>query len=1087
MIKIFLTLISFLFISTGAVVHAQSASIVTGRVTDSQRAPVSGASVTITNTATNASQTSTSNSDGIFVFPQLSPATYRIEVSAGGFQLALQNNVIVSVAGTTTQNFQLEVAGPDATVTVADQPDIIERDSGTVGTVIDRNFVENLPLNGRSFQTLIELTPGVVLTPSQVTSPGQFSVNGQRTNSNYFMLDGVGANSGTTPLATSSQQAAGTLPNTTVVGGFNNLASVDELQEFRVLTSSFAPEFGRTPGGQVSLVTRSGTNRYSGSVYNYLRNEIFDANSFFNNRAGIPRGKLRQNNFGFTFAGPLPFLNFGEGVPIFSSGKDRTFFFLSYEGSRVRRPIFRSANVPSLAAREQAASLGLTEIGELLAGFPLPNAAPTTTNPLIGRFEQSLSNPVSLDSVGIRIDYIFSPKFTVFGRYKHTPSSDDQAATLFANQSNYFEVETRLLTVGATYTPRSNLVVDLRGNYTDDIGNFLFSGQEVGGAVLPPLSSLMPSFVGESNASASLQFAGANFINQTRGRSFGNGQRQLNFMGSANAVVGSHQIKFGADYRRLMPKVVARSFGFTYNFTSLEAVLDPTPGSLTRGTALVSVQALAPEGQFLFENFSAFAQDTWRARKNLTLTFGARWDVNTPPSSDGPLPFVLGQVNNLMTAELAPAGTRAFESSYANIAPRFGMSYDIGGFVFRAGAGIFYDLATGQATRGYTSYPFSSVRAPIRVPFIPGSAALEAALQPAPFNTAPPYSSTFYVYDRQIKMPYTLQYNVAVERALGANQSISLTYLGARGRRLLFTEIVRNAVAQTNPNLPIPAVQILNPIFGNSSVHITDNRGRSDYNALQVQFKRRMSVGLQVLSSYTYAHSKDNISSEIAASAAVFRVDPDVEYGPSDFDIRHTFTTAVTYDIPSIFKEGFGRSVFGGFSLDLITRVRSAPPYNAFVSYSNSAAGVSFITRPDLNTGEPLYLYDDELPGGRRANPDAFSLAPVTRQGTLGRNALRGYRLFQTDLAIRREFGLTERVTLRLKAEAFNLFNQPNFSVDSSTLFTRTATTTTPTQNLNFGRATNILANQLSGTGGFSSLYQVGGPRSMQFSARISF
>ncbi|MBA2378797.1 MAG: carboxypeptidase regulatory-like domain-containing protein [Blastocatellia bacterium] len=346
MIKIFLTLITFLFISAGAVVHAQSASIVTGRIIDAQRAPVTGAAVTITNAATNASQTATSNADGVFVFPQLSPATYRIEVSAVGFQLASQNNVIVSVAGTTTQNFQLEVAGPDEVITIAGQPDIIERDSGVVGTVIDRNFVENLPLNGRSFQTLIELTPGVVLTPAQVTSPGQFSVNGQRTNSNYFMLDGVGANSGTTPIATSSQQAAGTLPNTTVVGGFNNLASVDELQEFRVLTSSFAPEFGRTPGGQIALVTRSGTNRYSGSVYNYLRNEIFDANTFFNNRAGIPRGKLRQNNFGFTFAGPLPFLNFGEGGPFFSSGRDRTFFssgrdrtffFLSYEGSRVRR------------------------------------------------------------------------------------------------------------------------------------------------------------------------------------------------------------------------------------------------------------------------------------------------------------------------------------------------------------------------------------------------------------------------------------------------------------------------------------------------------------------------------------------------------------------------------------------------------------------------------------------------------------------------------------------------------------------------------------------------------------------------------
>lgn len=1072
--------------------EAQTSATLTGRVLDEQRSAVTGATVEASNTATNTTVIANTNNDGRYAFSELKPGTYRLTVRQPGFQTTVKENIVLNVTARANEDFVLSVGEVSATVIVENSTAIVERDSPVVSTVVTREFVENIPLNGRSFQSLLELTPGVVLTGSTITNPGQFSVNGQRTNSNYFTLDGVSSNSGTTPFATSSQQAAGTLPSTTVLGGFNNLASVDELQEFRVQTSSFAPEFGRTPGAQVSLISRSGTNRYSGSVFNYVRNDKFDANNFFNNRAGIPRGKLRQNDFGFTFGGPLPFLNFGEGVPPFSSGRDRTFFFVSYEGLRLRQPVFRSANVPSQLARDRAALLGLTDVASLLAGFPLPNATPTTTSTLIGRFEQSLSNPITVDSVGVRIDHNFSSKLTGFGRYKRTPSSSDQATTLFANQTNFLKQQTDLYTFGGTYTPGSKLAFDVRGNYTDDTADFLFTGQEIAGAVLPPLSNLLPGFVGEDNASASLQFAGANFINQTRGRSFGNGQRQMNVVGSSTMLAGNHQIKFGADYRRLTPKVVARSFGFTYNFTSLDSVLDPTPGSTTRGTALVSVQALAPAGQFLFENVSAFAQDTWRVTPRLTLTFGTRYDVNTPPSSEGSLPFAIDGIDNLVTAVLAPAGTPAFKSTYHNFAPRFGAAYSLdrdGGFVIRGGIGMFNDLATGQATRGYTSFPFSSVTTPVRVPFIPGSAALTAALQPRPFSTTPPYASEFFVYDQDIKLPYTIQYNIAVERSLGSKQSISATYVGSRGRRLLFTEAIRNSVAQTNPALPIPAKQFLNPIFGTSSVAITDNRGRSSYNALQIQFERQLSQGLQVISSYSFAKSEDNISSEIAGAAAVFRVNPDVEFGPSDFDIRHTFTAAVTYRIPSLYKKGVGKAVFSGFAVDMITRARSAPPYKAFVLISNTTAGTSFTTRPDLNAGVPLYLVDNTVPGSRRINPDALTVAPVTRQGTLGRNALRAFPLYQTDIALRREFKLGDRLRLQLRGEAFNVFNRANFAVDSSNLFTVTSSNPAGTRNLTFGQANSILANQLSGSSGtgFNSLYTVGGPRSLQFAAKVLF
>lgn len=1074
-------------------VEAQTSASLSGRVLDAQRSVVAGATVDALHVETNAKTSVSTNDSGLFVFADLKPGVYRISAGASGFQITVKT-LTLNVAARVIEDFELSPGDVSAEVTVAADAELIERESAAVSTVVTRDFVENIPLNGRSFQSLLELTPGVVLTPSSATNPGQFSVNGQRTNSNYFTVDGVSVNAGTTPIATSSQQAAGTLPGTTVFGGFNNLVTVEELQEFRVQTSSFAAEYGRTPGGQVGLLTRSGANRFSGSVYDYVRNDIFDSNTFFNSRSNIPRGKLRQNFYGFALSGPLPLPNFGEGGPLLRSGKDRTFFFLSYEGLQLRQPIFRSANVPSQLARDRAASLGLTHVSALLAGFPLANAAPTTTDPLLGRFEQSLSNPIDMDTVAVRVDHDLTPKLKLAVRFKPTVSSSDQATTAFPNQSNFYKVRSNFLTVTGTYTASSNFVFDGRFVYYDDLADYLFTGQEIGGAVLFPLASLMPNYIGEEAASASVQLG--NLTNQTRGRSFGNGQRQWSTVGSATMLFGNHEIKVGGDYRRLTPRVLARSYGFTYNFTSLAQVLDTSANSTTLGTALVSVQALAPAGAFLFENVSAFAQDTWRATRSMTITFGTRWDLNTPPSSDGPLPYTLTNTDDLMTATLAPAGTSAFEASYANFSPRLGIAYSLGknkDLVIRGGVGTAYDLATGQATRGYTGYPFSSNTAPVRVPFVPGSPALLAALQPGAFNANPPYASEFYVYDRDIKLPQTLQYNIAVEKMLGSKQAISVTFVGARGYNLLFTEAIRNSVAHAataQRPIAIPAKQFLNPIFGTSTVSVTDNRGRSDYKALQIQFDRRMSRGLQLLASYSLASSKDNISSEIASSAAVFRVDPDIEWAPSDFDVRHTFTAAGTYRIPAMFKEGFGKALTGGFAVDVITRARSAAPFNAFVSYSNPTAGVSFITRPDLVAGQDVFIEDASVPGGRVVNTAAFAFAPVTRQGTLERNALRAFPLFQTDLSLRREFKYGERMRLQLRGEAFNLFNQVNFSVDSSNLYTMNTTSeVNGTRNLTFGQATNILSNQLSGTSGtgFSSLYTVGGARSLQFAAKFLF
>ncbi|MBX3290075.1 MAG: TonB-dependent receptor [Acidobacteria bacterium] len=1088
----------FLLISTGQVFAQSSSATLSGFVNDSSGQAVVGATVKAVNKATNRSFTTTSRNDGLYIFVELLPGNYRVEVEKEGFQRAVMENVTLNVAARATQDITLAVGEVSEVVTVEADQLIIERDSAVVSTVVDREFVENIPLNGRTFQSLLELTPGVVLTPPDATNPGQFSVNGQRSNSNYFIVDGIGANSGTTPIATYSQQAAGTLPSTTVTGGFNNLLSVDELEEFRVMTSTFAPEYGRSPGGQVIMQSRPGGSRFSGSVSHYVRNEVFDANNFFNNRNGIPRGVLRQNHFGFTVGGPV-LLPIGRNEDVFKPLRDKTFFFVSYENMQVRQPVFRSANTPSQFARSEAARLGLTDIAEFLNGFPLPNAPSIVIGPrseYVGRYLASISNPIKMNSWGVRLDHHFNSQFSIFGRYKRTPSENDQATTAFPNQTNYYNVTTKLFTGGATYAFSSQAVFDARLNITHDNGDFLFLPQDVDGAVVPPLSMLLPDYITEENASAGVQFG--DLMNQTRGRTWGNGQKQLNFVGNLTYIAGNHQLKFGGDYRRLKPNVNARSFGYSYNFGLLDALLNENAPA-TFGMVRVNTQAFAPAGQFKFENYSLYGQDTWKANQRLTLTYGLRWDLNLPPSSDGALPYAIDGLNDPLTATLAAPGTEAFEAKYTNFAPRVGVAYSLNEantFVLRGGVGLFYDMGTGQAVRGYTGFPFSTVRASQPIPFVLGSQALNDALQPLPFGTDPPYSSSFYVYNRDsgIVSPRVVQYNLALERSLGSNQSISVSFVGANGRKLLFTETLSNAPGI--PGLGVPAKNWINPIFGgptNSSfIYMTDNRGRSDYYALQFQFNRRLTRGLQAMASYSYSHSKDNMSSEIAGGSGAIRVSPDSEYGYSDFDVRHNYSAALTYRIPSPIKEGFGRKLLNGFAVDMITRGRSAPPYKVFVSYYDPATFTTYSYRPDVVSGQPLYIYDDVLPGGRMANINAFALPDPNTSGTMQRNALRGFNLFQTDLTLRREFKLNERFRVQLRGEAFNIFNQANFGTNFSNNYTairRQLTGGVPTDTLftNVGLSTFTLSNQLGGTGGLNSLYTVGGPRSLQFAIKVLF
>ena len=448
-------------------------------------------------------------------------------------------------------------------------------------------------------------------------------------------------------------------------------------------------------------------------------------------------------------------------------------------------------------------------------------------------------------------------------------------------------------------------------------------------------------------------------------------------------------------------------------------------------------------------------QDAWRISPRLTLTYGLCWEVNPAPGeANGNQPLTLTGIDNPSTAKLAAPGTKLYPTTYGNFAPRVGVAYQpfrTRGTVLRAGFGMFYDLGyafTGTALTP-NNFPYSRIRTLSNAPL--NDRAYFSNVGPQTSN--PPYLRLFD-YDDRYKLPYTMQFSLALEQPIGIANSISASYVGAAGRHLARIESLRTQVLQ-------------NPLF--TRVDSVNNGGYSDYHSLQLQFKRRVTRGLQALTSYTWSKSLDTASDESITNLAapLARMNPDNDRGPSSFDIRHALTGSTSYQMPK---------KLGGFALDSIVRLRTAAPVTVVTGRDPLGLGLTNVARPDLVPGQPLYLYSDALPGGKRFNPAAFDGAtPLAqaRQGTLGRGTLRGFGLQQVDLALRRRFTLHERLGLELRADAFNIFNTANFSNPIGVL-----------TNTNFGRSTQILS---TGLGGLNPLFQIGGPRSMQLSLRLQF
>jgi Carboxypeptidase regulatory-like domain/TonB dependent receptor len=1060
---------SLLPLTSGSLLAQPAMATLSGMVLDEHGAVIAGARITILNLDTARQRGASTNGEGYFAIPLLPPGRYILTAQCDGFVTMEVRDITLDAGANLAVRLQLKIGAIGEYVTIVESGAGVER-SAALGAVINRRFIENLPLNGRSFQSLFELIPGTVLTKTTFDEQGQFSVNGQRANANYFTVDGLSANIGVTAGSAPGQAAGGSLPALTVFGGTNNLASLEALEEFRIQTSTFAPEFGRTAGAQISIITRSGTNQYRGSVFNYLRHEALDANDWFANREGFGRSSLRHNNFGGVLGGPI--------------ARDRTFFFLSYEGLQMRQPRIAVTDVPSLEARQKA----LPQIRPYLDAFPLPNGADLGNG--FAEFAAAYSDPSSMNAGSLRLDQIINQKLILFARFNHASSNTRQRGSGiipgFESQSlntiGHTAFRTTTMTGGMTFMLAANVTNDLRANWSRASGFTSFALDRFGGAEPLPNEALFPLSVlatgAARDAGFQILFRGGANSSLGVGKHADNLQRQVNLIDTLSIIAGPHHIKLGADYRRLAP-----IYGpLKYN----QSVVFGDSGSpavfLAAATATayeVQVTANADPRAPIFTNFSAFAQDTWQATPKLTITYGLRWDLNPPPSErSGNYPFAITGLDDPKSMELMPRGTPLWKTPYRNFAPRIGVAYQPfsgaysqGGSVIRAGFGLFYDLGHDHAAQAFgNTFPYTAMKnlRNVQFPLDPIQA------EPPPLSLDPPYG-TIYGFDRNLNLPYTIQWNLTLEQPLGSNHTLSTSYVAAVGRHLLRKDLWIPSHPGLNNDLT------LNPQF--TRLYLTSNSATSDYHALQIQFQRRMSRGLQAHVAYTWSHSIDQASSGPVGNLRIGSTVIEQGRGPSDFDIRHSLVAAATYNLPAPNWRSWAGSILRNWTVNTIFRVRSAAPVNVSIGNDPLNLGLKNLLRPDLIPGVPLYIADPSAPGGRRINREAFRLpsilSPGMPQGTLPRNALRGFRASQIDLAISREFNVMERFRMQLRAESFNLLNQSNFGDPAGDLSSRF-----------FGESTQMFGRSLGSggiNGGLSPLYQVGGPRSIQMALRLQF
>ena len=1069
---------------------------ISGIVKDPSGALIPSVKLTLTNTDTNARLGAVTNTSGEFQFLQLPPANYSLTAENPGFKRATVSSILVQVDQVTHVEVALEVGNVSESVMVEAVAPLLESDKSTISSVVDTRTIANMPLNARQYLDLALLTPGAV--PSQ---PGQqgggFNVAGARSQSNNFLLDGVSN------------------IDTQIGSPLGNFRITDAVQEFAVQTSVPTAEFGRGHGAQVSIVTKSGTNQFHGSVFEYLRNSDFDAADFFTNKLGGTKNTLHRNQYGATFGGPVH--------------KDKTFFFGSWEGFRQVNPTVSSTRVPTDAER---ATVTDPVSKSLLKFWPSPNGV-GTTNYIANVAANTFDN-----SEVLKIDHHFSDRDVISGRWAEYRGTAVTAGVLPQLGGTSNSPVSRSLVLTETHTFNQGLLNEFRFGFSRN-ETFLTvqdsgfnaasvitdaSGKPLSG-VVDGTKNVLDSGLPTITVSGGFAVLGtAN--NYPQGRTTNTYELFDNMSWISPFGASKHSFRFGFHTRREEARrFLDGSARGTFNFQTF--------GDFASG--LVNTSTFFTGSSLCYWRrvpFDLYWQDTFKIKTNLTLNYGLRYEY---PSAiyqtrqqatnfvPGVGPVLLGS-NQVLNIDPTKKGAAAFfytqapsalsnsgvQSDKNNFAPVIGMAYTprfshalFGNddTVIRAGFRVGYDETFNNipanmglnAPYNLSTNQTAGVTQPGKFPWAIGFD------QSVPFvsnvgNQGPGHPTSGVIglsaTDPNLRTAYIYQFNFGIQRRLGTRVSVEADYQGSSGHKLLLSIDQNQPLVIVNDltkgGKVAPNEQVF-PYPTLARVTMGKDLATSNYNGLVFTTRYQGRRGIYLQGSYTFGKSLDDSSSWATPSGQPGNIaDPrhlKLDWGPSNFDLRHRAVFTYVIDVPAGpghrvlgWNHPVGRQLFGGWQVSGITTLQSGAPFTVYNSSTDFSGFNQTSDRPDvIGTGT---LQQNNRSVDAAFDTSFFSKTPPTgRVGTAGRDQFYGPGLVNFDFTAAKNFPLhTERIRLQFRADLFNIFNHTNFSNPTSNQ-----------SNANFGKITATVGSAVATAVGTTAGLVGGGPRVVQLSMRLSF
>ncbi|HEX4663606.1 MAG TPA: TonB-dependent receptor [Terriglobales bacterium] len=1102
-----------LLLLAGAMSAQTFRGTILGTVTDLSGAVVPGAKVTVLQVATGIERTTQTSPDGSYNLPELPIGTYTVSVSASGFQTAVTKDVVVDVASDRRVDAQLKTGQVSEVVEVSGETlPQVETTSAELGGILTTKTIENLPVNGRDYTKLIYLNPGVSGSPDQISdSPGSFgtfSMNGSRGRSNNFLLDGTDMNDGFRNDPAINEAG--------VFGDPATILPIDAVAELRVL-SNYEAEYGRNSGAVVNIVTKSGTNQFHGSGLEFLRTGQMGARNFFNNVGG--KNPFHNNQFGGALGGPI--------------AKNRTFFYLDYEGQRESGAQSGLSCVPDpkqIAADITANGAPNPVIAALLKRnpWPAPNlAAPSDDSGCTngGNLSTATRFKNRVDSVIAKIDHNFDSNDLLTGRYYF---GDSDQSFPFAQLAG------GLLPGFNTVTPTRVQLISL--SYVKIVNPQQVNEARLGWnrfaeGFFPEDNKFNPSSIGLNTGVGAFDYglphisvASFSVIGATASVPRNRVDANWHFIDNYTWKAGKNDIKFGYEYRRTTIKLFQDSnFRGKLSFADLPSFLAGTPD-----VGSGSKQAQGYTGRHSLENnHSFYFQDSFRATAHLTLNFGARWDYFGVVSERNNL-FYRYDATNDAVVQIGTAGTSSqlYQPDYNNFAPRVAFAYDIGGHgktVVRGGWGLFYDAFSQDIFLGHIPYnctfcpgPAYAGIGPSAISFagvVPSATdpAVGVALAPnSPVYANPSPLGDFFGVDPNIRTPYVQNFNLNLQRQVSGKAVVQVGYVGAKGTKLFRFRDVNQPSQATITAADLACNCILGFDAGSNAPRSSANffylnqeesTATSIYHSLQGSLRLSGFHGLTSQLNYVYSHSIDNASDseDFIPNAAQPNnsLAPKLDRGNSNFDIRNRFSWNFNYEFPN--NKGNHARLTDGWGLDGVLNLQDGQPfsfnYNFEGDYSGSGEGFD---RPDIvgpiHYGSAPFNFIDltsfQVPctfgvAGITSSGDSSCIPGTRHFGNLGRNSLRGPSFKEFNASIFKNTPLSEHVTLQLRAEFFNVFNHPNFANPELPNFIAD-----PAVNGldSVGRGTGAYALTATGDVGIGNPFLGGGgPRGMQFAAKISF